>query len=65
MSVTDRTDEHVANFAKDYLKIQSLALQNKKLKEIEKWQNLKIEDTYIKIANEHRECEFFSNWLKN
>jgi|TARA_B110000211_G_scaffold196039_1_gene224927 peptidyl-prolyl cis-trans isomerase SurA len=65
LSVTDRTDEHVANFAKDYLKIQSLALQNKKLKEIEKWQNLKIEDTYIKIANEHRECEFFSNWLKN
>ena len=65
LTVTDRTDEHEANFAKDYLKIQSLALQNKKLKEIEKWQNLKIEDTYVKIANEHRDCDFFSNWLKN
>ena len=65
LSVTDRTDEHVANFANDYLKIQSLTLQNKKLKEIEKWQNLKIEDTYIKIANEHRDCIFFGNWLKN
>ena len=65
LTVTDRTDEHEANFAKDYLKIQSLALQNKKLKEIEKWQNIKIEDTYVKIANEHRDCEFFSNWLKN
>ncbi|MDC1492440.1 peptidylprolyl isomerase [Flavobacteriaceae bacterium] len=65
LSVTDRTDEHVANFAKDYLKIQSLSLQNKKLKEIEKWQNIKIDDTYIKIANEYRDCEFFSNWLKN
>jgi peptidyl-prolyl cis-trans isomerase SurA len=65
LTVTDRTDEHEANFAKDYLKIQSLALQNKKLKEIEKWQNIKIEDTYVKIANEHRDCDFFSNWLKN
>ena len=65
LSVTDRTDEHVANFANDYLKIQSLTLQNKKLKEIEKWQNLKIEDTYIKIANEHRDCIFYGNWLKN
>ena len=64
LMVTDRTDEHEANFAKDYIKIQSLALQNKKLKEIEKWQNIKIEDTYVKIANEHRDCDFFSNWLK-
>ena len=31
----------------------------------EKWQNIKIEDTYVKIANEHRDCDFFSNWLKN
>jgi peptidyl-prolyl cis-trans isomerase SurA len=46
------------------LKIQALALQNKKLKEIEKWQDLKIEDTYIKIADEYKECDFFSNWLK-
>ena len=65
LTVTDRIDEHEANFAKDYLKIQSLALQNKKLKEIEKWQNIKIDDTYIKIANEYKDCEFYSNWLKN
>jgi peptidyl-prolyl cis-trans isomerase SurA len=64
LTVTDRVDEHEADFAKDYLKIQALALQNKKLKEIEKWQDLKIEDTYIKIGGEFRECEFFSNWLK-
>jgi peptidyl-prolyl cis-trans isomerase SurA len=65
LTVTDRTDEHEANFATDYIKIQALALQNKKLKEIEKWQNIKIDDTYIKIANEYKDCEFFGNWLKN
>ena len=64
LTVTDRIDEHEANFATDYIKIQALALQNKKLKEIEKWQNIKIDDTYVKIANEYKDCEFFSNWLK-
>ena len=64
LTVTDRIDEHEANFATDYIKIQALALQNKKLKEIEKWQNTKIDDTYIKIANEYKDCEFYSNWLK-
>ena len=47
LSVSDRYDEHIADFSKDYLKIQKLALQNKQLKEIEKWQNDKIFDTYI------------------
>ncbi|MDA8859367.1 peptidylprolyl isomerase [Flavobacteriaceae bacterium] len=64
LTVTDRIDEHEANFATDYIKIQALALQNKKLKEIEKWQNIKIDDTYVKIVNEYKDCEFFSNWLK-
>ena len=34
--------------SKDYLKIQSLALQNKKLKEIEKWHQ-RIRPTYYYI----------------
>jgi peptidyl-prolyl cis-trans isomerase SurA len=64
LTVTDRIDEHEANFSTDYIKIQALALQNKKLKQIEKWQNIKIDNTYIKIANEYNDCEFYSNWLK-
>ncbi len=65
LTVSDRYDEHVADFSKDYLKIQKLALQNKQLKEIEKWQNDKILDTYININDDFVNCEFFSNWLKN
>ena len=52
LTVSDRYDEHVADFSKDYLKIQKLALQNKQLKEIEKWQNDKILDTYININDD-------------
>ena len=65
LTVSNRYDEHVADFSKDYIKIQKLALQNKQLKEIEKWQNEKIFDTYINISNDYGSCEFFSNWLKN
>ena len=64
LTVSNRYDEHVADFSKDYIKIQKLALQNKQLKEIENWQEEKINDTYIKISNEFEDCEFFSNWLK-
>ena len=65
LAVSERYDEHVADFSKDYIKIQKLALQNKQLKEIEKWQNEKIFETYINISNDFGNCEFFSNWLKN
>ena len=64
LTVTDRIDEHKADFAKDYLKIKSLAEQDKQYKAIDKWLDEKILDTYIKVNCEYRDCEFSSNWLK-
>ena len=64
LTVTDRIDEHEADFARDYLKIKNLAVQDKQYKEIAKWQEEKIEDTYININGEYRDCDFNSNWLK-
>jgi len=64
LTVTDRIDSHEADYARDYLKIKELALNEKRLREIEKWQNEKIMDTYIKISDDHRGCDFSSNWLK-
>ena len=64
LTVTSRTDEHEANFAKDYIKIKELTLRKKQLDAIEKWQKEKIMDTFIKLNGEHRDCEFTSNWLK-
>ncbi|WP_308992575.1 peptidylprolyl isomerase [Mariniflexile litorale] len=64
LMVTDRINEHEADYARDYLKIKKLALDEKKIKAIAKWQEEKILDTYIKISGEHRNCEFSSNWLK-
>ena len=64
LQVFDRTDEHKADLKKDYLKIQGLALQEKQLKTVAKWQGEKIKETFIKVNGEHRECEFASDWLK-
>ena len=56
VTVTGRVDEHEANFAQDYLKIKALALQEKQLNAIAKWQEEKILDTYIKINSALRDC---------
>lgn len=64
VTVTNRVDEHEANFAQDYLKIKDLALQEKQLNAVSKWQEEKIMDTYIKINGELRACKFNSNWFK-
>ncbi|MGB6268259.1 MAG: peptidylprolyl isomerase [Olleya sp.] len=65
ITVTDRIDEHDADYARDYLKIKELALNEKQYDAIGKWQNEKITDTYIKISEAHRSCDFSSSWLKN
>ncbi len=65
LTVTDRIDEHEADFARDYLKIKNLALQDKQFKEIAKWQEEKIYDTYVKINDDYKGCDFNNNWLKN
>jgi peptidyl-prolyl cis-trans isomerase SurA len=64
ISVTNRYPEHKADYARDYYKIKELALRDKQLKAVEKWQKEKIANTYIKINGEYRNCEFNSNWLK-
>lgn len=64
ITVTNRINEHTADYAKDYTKIKDLALKEKQIKTIGKWFDDKIKDTYIKIIGEYRDCTFTNNWLK-
>lgn len=64
ITVTNRINEHTADYAKDYTKIKELALKEKQIKAIAKWTNEKIKETYIKINGEYRNCEFANNWVK-
>lgn len=60
----DRTHTHTADLVQDYVKIQELALTKKKEETIDKWAKEKINDTYIKMADDHRKCSFEKNWKK-
>ncbi|MDP2159022.1 MAG: peptidylprolyl isomerase [Flavobacterium sp.] len=64
ITVTNRIDEHVADYSKDYIKIKDLALSEKRLNEIARWTNEKIGETFIKINGSYRTCEFVNNWVK-
>ena len=64
ITVTNRIDEHAADYAKDYIKIKELALKYKRITAIGKWFDEKIKETYIKIIGEYRDCTFTNNWLK-
>ena len=65
LKVTNRYDEHIADYSKDYVKIKDLALKEKKLKAIKKWMEEKIELTYITMNKDFINCQFNNNWRKN
>ncbi|MEM9143680.1 MAG: peptidylprolyl isomerase [Bacteroidota bacterium] len=64
LKVTNRFDEHVANFARDYTKIQELALTEKQYEAIKEWMEEHIEETYISVSDSNKGCNFANNWVK-
>ncbi|WP_394799564.1 peptidylprolyl isomerase [Flavobacterium algicola] len=64
ITVTNRINEHTADYGKDYIKIKDLALKEKQIKAIGKWFDEKIGETYVKVLGEYRDCDFTNNWLK-
>ena len=64
LTVTNRINEHTADYAQDYIKIKNLALKEKQIKAIGKWFEEKIKETFIKINGEYKDCVFTNNWLK-
>ncbi|MCW8981771.1 MAG: peptidylprolyl isomerase [Altibacter sp.] len=64
LMVTNKYDEHTADYVKDYEKIKELALKEKQIEAIGEWQDKKIKETYIHVNEDYMNCEFSSNWLK-
>ncbi len=64
ITVTNRINEHTADYANDYIKIKELALKEKQINAIAKWFDEKIKETFIKINGEYRDCAYTNNWLK-
>lgn len=64
LMVTNRYNEHIAEFATDYVKIKDLALKEKQLKKIQEWMAEKIDDTYINVNRSYRDCDFSNKWVQ-
>lgn len=64
IKVTNRFDQHVADYAQDYVKIKDLALKEKQLDAIQKWMAEKITDTYVSVNRVHKACDFANKWIK-
>ena len=64
VKLTNRIDSHKANLSDDYQLIKSIYEESAKAKMIEEWVNKKIKDTYIRIEDGWRDCDFKYNWLK-
>tara|TARA_S200000501_G_scaffold369528_1_gene409157 strand:+ start:74 stop:1453 length:1380 start_codon:yes stop_codon:yes gene_type:complete len=65
LMVSNRFEEHIADYSKDYPKIKDLALKEKQLKSITEWMKDKIDETYVNVNKDKRSCSFENNWLKN
>jgi peptidyl-prolyl cis-trans isomerase SurA len=65
LKVTNRYEEHKADFAQDYLKIQQLALTQKQFTAIKEWMAEHIADTYVSVNDANRDCDFANNWVKD
>jgi peptidyl-prolyl cis-trans isomerase SurA len=65
LKVSNRYDEHTAEYSKDYSRIKALALKQKQLDIIQDWMKEKIESTYVNVNRENKLCEFKNKWIKN
>jgi peptidyl-prolyl cis-trans isomerase SurA len=57
-------ESHKANLVDDYDKIYTVALQNAKNEKLSDWAEKMIKNTYIKINDDYKDCDFNLNWLK-
>jgi peptidyl-prolyl cis-trans isomerase SurA len=64
LMVTNRYNEHTADFANDYVKIKDLALKEKQLNAIQEWMGEKIDDTFINVNRLYRDCDFSNKWVQ-
>lgn len=65
VKLTNRIEGHRANLADDYQLIKNMYEQSRRQQILEKWLEKKIADTYTRIEDGWRDCEFtHKGWIK-
>lgn len=63
IKLLSKTEPHKADLKTDYSKIQNAALQSKSAETINDWINARTKQTYIKIDEAYKNCEFRNTWI--
>ena len=63
VSLVKRRPAHIANLDDDYDKIYNAALQEAKNKKILEWASRMIQNTYVHIADDYKQCDFQLPWF--
>ena len=61
----NKTQPHKANLTEDYSRIRDWALQDKQIKTVGKWINNRAKNTYVRIIDEYKLCNFDNKWSEN
>ncbi|WP_410879622.1 peptidylprolyl isomerase [Myroides sp. DW712] len=64
VTINKKIASHKIDFVDDYTKVKNMALNKKQEEELQKWITKKINDAYINIQGEYRDCKFHNNWIK-
>jgi peptidyl-prolyl cis-trans isomerase SurA len=63
IKLTSRVEPHRANLTDDYSLITENALVQKKEQKIMEWVNKNVENAYIMIIDDYKNCDFEYNWF--
>ncbi len=65
IQLKNRTESHRATMAEDFLTLKEIVLNKKREETIRTWIAEKIKNTYIRINERYRNCDFeFDGWVK-
>lgn len=60
-----KTLPHKANLIDDYTRIRGWTLQDKQMRTVGKWIDNKVKNTYVRIIDEYKLCNFDHKWNKD
>lgn len=64
VKILEKIDSHRADFSKDFVAIQRIALDNKKREKLGEWIDKKIKQTYIFVDEAYLPCDFENPWVE-
>ncbi len=64
VQLQSRSTPHIASLEKDYAKIQTAAIEQKKSSQTTKWVEEKVLSTYIRIDQSFQSCPDITKWLE-